>query len=699
MFRHALLLLTMVNGVAADWLVHPEGYRSAVTVQGREIVMTNGLIRRVWRIAPDAATVAFDNLVTGEGILRAVKPEASLTVDDHRYDVGGLAGQPEQAYLRPEWLDGMKPNAGAFHFAGFETGRTVERFPWQRASYSGTQAWPPPGVSLALRFAHPELPGLSVVVHYEMYDGTPLLSKWIELRNASPRQVTLNTFTSEILGIVESESLVENPPRWRKPGLLVESDYSFVATHARPDETLVARWLPDPTYTTQVNYRLQAPVLLECRPPLGPDAVVRAGGTFESFRIFELALDGTDRERNGLAQRRMYRIVAPWSQENPILMHVRRADPDAVRLAVDQCAATGFEMVIMTFGSGFDIEREDPAYLQQVKQLVDYARGKGVALGGYSLLASRSIGRQDDIVNPEPIFGHSPCLGSRWGQDYFRKVRQFIETTGLAVLEHDGSYPGDTCASTTHPGHRGLEDSQWTQWETISRFYQWCRGRGVYLNVPDWYFLEGANKTAMGYREVNWSLPRERQVILARQNIFDGTWDKTPSMGWMFVPLVEYQGGGAAATLEPLRDHLGFYEQHLWQNFGAGVQACYRGPRLYDSEQTRQVVSKAVAFYKAHRAILESDVIHLRRPDGRDWDGILHVNPATPEHALAMLYNPLSVPLRRTIALPLYYTGLTVTARVRQGLGPPRRYRLHRDYRIHVPVTIPAESYTWLTVE
>ena len=41
-------------------------------------------------------------------------------------------------------------------------------------------------------------------------------------------------------------------------------------------------------------------------------------------------------------------------------MHVRRSDPEAIRLAIDQCAAAGFEMVIMTFGSGFNIESEDP---------------------------------------------------------------------------------------------------------------------------------------------------------------------------------------------------------------------------------------------------------------------------------------------------------------------------------------------------
>ena len=41
----------------------------------------------------------------------------------------------------------------------------------------------------------------------------------------------------------------------------------------------------------------------------------------------------------------------------------------------------------------------------------------------------------------------------------------------------------------------------------ISDFYKWCRASGVYLNVPDYYYLAGSNKCGMGYRETNWSLP------------------------------------------------------------------------------------------------------------------------------------------------------------------------------------------------
>jgi len=692
----------------ADWLVTPvtEPVTVAERLGGKEIVMSNGLISRTFRLAPNAATVAYDNLMTGASVIRGVKPEAIVEIDGRKYEVGGLAGQVEYGFLLEEWVDSLTKNPEAFQFQSFEAGQTKERFAWRRKRYSADAPWPPAGASLTLDFAPPagKLDGVKLAVHYEMYEGIPLLCKWFTIQNGAEKAVRLDTFVSEVLAMVEYESLVNVPGRWEYPNMHVESDYEFGGDDPKTaDKTTY--WAADPQYGTQINYVRQSPVMLESRPPIGPDVVIEPGGRFESFRTFELIHDSTEREREGLAVRRMYRTIAPWATENPILMHVRSADAKSVRLAIDQCAEVGFEMVIMTFGSGFDMENVDPGYMAQVKELADYAHSKAIELGGYSLLASRRISDEDDVINPQTgkpggaIFGNSPCLCGKWGEDYFGKIRTFIEQTGIDVLEHDGSYPGDVCASTSHSGHRGLNDSQWKQWKVITDFYKWCRGRGVYLNVPDWYFLAGSTKSAMGYRETNWSLPRERQIILGRQNIYDGTWTKTPSMGWMFVPLVEYQGGGAEATLEPLAEHLDAYAAHLSQNFGSGVQACYRGPRLFDAEQTKQVVKKWVDFYKKHRDILDSDIIHVRRADGRDIDCMMHVNPRLKEKALAMVYNPLDRRVEKALMLPLYYTGLSDTAHIREQDGDAKKYDLDRRYNVTIPISMEPRSVTWFVAE
>lgn len=701
---------TIAASPSSDWLIDSAPFvaKSARSADGREVTLENGLVRRVFRLAPNAATIALDNLMTGESELRAVRPEAVLTIDDFQLNVGGLDGQPVQNYFLPEWLDAMTANPRAFQFERVEEAKPVERFPWKRCPQWSTVdlPWPPPGTALVFHYqSGPQTPvkDLRIRVHYELYDGIPVMAKWLEIENAGASPVILNSFKAEILAVAESYGTKITPLDCtclldKLAPIHIETDYAFGGNMQSERDNVAVRWTNDPTYhPDQIT-------LLECAPPLGPELEIDAGGTWRSFTVFELLHDSSDAERRGLAVRRMMTALAPWVEENPLYMHIRYAEPEKIRFAIDQCANVGFEMVMLSYGSGFSIENNSPAYLREMKELADYARSKNIAIGGYTLLASRGGDPQDLIIDVKTglpgggVFGPSPCLCSHWAEEYFRKVYSFLSTTGMNVFLNDGSYPGDRCASTHHPGHKGYLDSQWRQWEVIVKLYRWCREQGIYLKIPDWYFLNGSNKTGMGYNEYDWSQPRQYQTVIERQDIYDGTWEKTPSMGWMHVPLVQYHGGGAAATVEPLSEHLGNYESRFADLLGAGVQATWRGTRLYDTETTRLMVKKWVDFYKQHRAILNSNLIHLRRADGRNWDGILHVNPRLETRALAFLYNPLKEPIEREIRLPLYYAGLKETARIREQEGPETVYTLDREYAAVVPVRIPAQSRTWLFV-
>lgn len=699
-----------------DWLIDPGPYAAHVTrPDGQHIELSNGLVRRAFCLTPNAATIALDNLMTGQSELRSIRPEASLNIDNYELDIGGLIGQPIQNYLLPEWLEKMSAEPRALRFTHVEESKAVERFPWKRVSEwsTGLLPWPPPGVALTFHYEpgpETEVSNILVRVHYELYDGIPLLSKWIEVENKGTCPIMLGSFKAEILATVESSVPKISPGA--PPQLLdklvhlhVATDYAFGGDMEAAADNPAVQWKSDPLYRSGIEYYGEGhPTLLECAPRVGPELEINPGETWTSFHVFELLHDSSDAERRGLAMRKMMRTLAPWSQENPIYMHARYARPQAAKEAIDQCAAVGFEMVILSFGSGFNIENNSPAYMAEMKDLADYARAKGIAIGGYSLLASRGGQPEDliiDVKTGQPgggRFGPSPCLGSKWAEEYFRKLHAFFEQTGMSVFENDGSYPGDFCASTHHPGHRGYLDSQWKQWEVMRDFYRWCCGRGIYLTVPDWYFLNGQNKTGMGYVENNWSLPREYQPLIERQNIYDGTWEKTPSMGWMHVPLMQYHGGGAAATLEPLHEHLAQYEMRLADLFGAGVQAAWRGERLFDTDETKALVKKWVDFYKRNRAILDSDIIHLRRPDGQDWDGILHVNPTLKMRGLAMIYNPLNQAIIREIKLPLYYTGLTRTVNISPAGSKAKIYDLDSNFAVTITVNLPAQSNTWLNI-
>ena len=54
--------------------------------------------------------------------------------------------------------------------------------------------------------------------------------------------------------------------------------------------------------------------------------------------------------------------------------------------------------------------------------------------------------------------------------------------------------------------------------------------------------------------------------------MFDDTYKRIPSEGWMFLPLVNYGGGGSVARFEPLKQHKTEYDFAFAQYFGAGVQ-------------------------------------------------------------------------------------------------------------------------------
>lgn len=707
-----------------DWLLDADSFVAKIetSADGQTLMLHNGLVRRTLGLQlgdqrTGTATISFDNLMTGESLLRAVRPEALLQVDGETVVVGGLVGQPNHAFLTEAWLSQMQSPAGAWQCAGYEIGTISERLEWARVRPHETRlSWPPKGKSVRFDYVAPDVQsenaqsekdpvahaGLRVSVHYEIYDGLPLISKWLSITNRGDGPMVLDRFTAEQLAIVEHSNPVEDRAGVPLPVptvLHVETDQAFGGFNFEQANRHAVRWLPDPDFHTQVNYLKKMPCLLEVSPFRGPAQTLQPGDTFDTFRVFELVYDSDERERRGLALRRMYRVLAPWVTENPLMMHLRTADVAAVERAIEQCAAVGFEMLILSFGSGFNIENKDPNYVAQWTRLAELARQKGVEIGGYSLLSSRRIGNGHDVVSPEgesPAHGSCPALTSPWGLAYFETLRHFFEKTGFTLLEHDGSYPGDWDTTARPPLQKGLEDSQWAQWEVIREFYAWCRANGVYLNVPDYYYMAGSNKCGMGYREVNWSLPRAEQLIHTRQNIYDGTWTKAPSMGWMFVPLTEYHGGGAAATIEPLEQHLEHYRMMMLANLSAGVQACYRGPRLFDSPRTESMVREVVEWYKQHREILESDLIHLRRADGRDWDGWLHVNPKLPQQALLAVFNPLDEAIEREVLVPLYYAGLSETASVQLEGQATTSMELDRAARGRLRLTIPARGFRWV---
>ena len=130
---------------------------------------------------------------------------------------------------------------------------------------------------------------------------------------------------------------------------------------------------------------------------------------------------------------------------------------------------------------------------------MDYAKNFGIEVGGYDLIClDRNV---DDYLEAVDANGHSigdACFASGW-YDYLRDiVINFVNVTGLSMLETDGPYGGESCYSHNHSHHRDVGDSVYQQTRLQSEFYKKMRELGVYVNQPDDYFFQGTLEVTVG---------------------------------------------------------------------------------------------------------------------------------------------------------------------------------------------------------
>src|SRR5258705_3128783 len=263
---------SMDNLWPEDWIVKNTSRKSEIIYydEKKEIALYNGLFKRTFRLLPNAACIDYKNMMNGQQLLRAVSPEARLIINGKEYNVGGLYGQEEKAYLLPEWVNGFTDNKYDFHFVKYEIGKAKSSINWTAGNWWATNKKQPTGSRLSLLFDSkiPFLIGIHVKVIYEIYDGIPLICKWIEVSNNGNSSIKLDKVVNEILATVEEESAVVGKPEQMKTqqGIYIETNYAFnnAMRYSVSDQT--THWKTDSSYTSQVNYNYETPCVLEVYP-------------------------------------------------------------------------------------------------------------------------------------------------------------------------------------------------------------------------------------------------------------------------------------------------------------------------------------------------------------------------------------------------------------------------------------------------
>lgn len=461
--------------------------------------------------------------------------------------------------------------------------------------------------------------GVTAEVHYELFDGVPAFSKWVSLRSegAAAGEVLIQDVVVEKLAVNDDFSPINfaaaeggTPPT----GLgLIEA---FTDTAHGPGCPWASHaegtWAPQPVLQCSYSAGFAPPGSSFCHPEAEPPEVCASSGEecphcgaavckcpagkasqglgvsikaaslvsggpfagaltdmhveaqgghrFESFRARILFFDSFDRERRGLTARRLARVTTPHVLENPIFFHLVADSQDVAsfRATADACAAVGFEMIIFSFGAGFNLESTNSSYINRIAEDVAYARSKGLEVGGYDLIdldrgpngyGKPNVPEKYAAIGADGKSTVDACYASGWADELEGKILNLMNATGLTMLETDGPYGGAPCSASGHAHHRGFDDSIFFQTQLQSRFFRMLRAKGVYIHAPDSYLAAGANKI-MNYADpAVFGRPRKEDMLLTRQMLYDSTFKWTPTQQWSFLPLEEYATQSAAGPL------------------------------------------------------------------------------------------------------------------------------------------------------
>lgn len=647
-------------------------------------------------------------------MMRAVESEARVTFSGGlEFVFGGLNDTSlSRGYLnRTGFAARLTVAAGRrLNYVEHRIGHPQAPFRWIPGSrHSSPRAeWPPRGVTLEVDFASAQI---NATLFYELYDGVPIMSKWMRIRSSLPQTKIASVVVESIAANAKFGAYL--PHGSKIPGAFdscgaSSSQAPLPLIHAKTDQAYGAEcaWVDD--YDSSRDPVQGRPdlkdqganePLLKCHSnPFAPAT------EFDSFHVLMVVSDSVELERMSLSRHRMTQLLAPHTTENPIFFHATDLSDEGFDTVLAQMDDVGFEMLIMSFGSGFNLESQNSSYINRVRRMVELARSKNIEIGGYDLIAlNRNVGKEWAAIANDGSPTGSACFASGWYDHLQAQVHSFINLTGISMLETDGPYGGGSCSSRNHTHHTGLNDSVYQQNRLQSKFFKSLRDRGIYVNQPDYYFFQGGSRTGMGYDEQQFSLPRWEDLTISRAGLYDDTYAHLPTQGWMFLPISVYHAGGEPAEFE---GHAQAYDFALAQYLGFGTAACYRGPHLWNDTTTqgskiKQSLKRWVGFYKAHRQTLIQPIVHLRRPDLYEWDGILHVNPLnrdSDEVGVAILFNPTARHFTIELDLPLYYCGLNTVALLQTNDEESRLVHLRRDFSVDVSIEAPPRSVHTIVV-
>ena len=603
------------------WVLDGSPFLSKIEKTENGFAFSNGLVRREIE-TPTGKTLSFENLQTGVQLIAAPYADFEISVN------------------------GKTQSAAVFKFEKAEEVPCLERVAFRKTeTMTAGGVYPPPGKAVLLHYSAEGLP--SVTVRYEIYDGMPVMMKRLTVHNGGKAAVTIDNMAVDVLKITDNRDT-----------LFVDSDYDSTTDFLGLDLQKYAKHYARYRYDT-----------LEVAPLQRMNVKLMPGESLDSIVSYELLFGTAYYEQRLIEVKEMYRRIAPWCTDNVSFFHLISNSPRTIRKVVDQCKEIGIEMIIQSFGSGVNMESGNERYLERIKKAYDYGHSKGIRMGAYTLAYVKNYRpvKGDEALNHDG--SHiCRCLATDWSKQYMKNVLRFIDRTGADAVEIDGPYGMLMCAGGKTHNHDDFTDSQYKQWKaSVVDWYREIKKRGVYINAPDWHFLNGTNRSGVGYEEIAFSERRSEQLVTSRIYYYKGTFSKKPSQGWGFLPLNVYHGGGKDAQFFPTAQNAFEFDWAMAQIVASGVWPTIRGKKAYDSEKGKEIFTKWTTLYKKYRRVLNGITVHFMPPriDTADpsrttcMDAIMNQLPTGDVRGFVMFFNQTDAERTEDITLPVYYTGLS----------------------------------------
>lgn len=603
------------------WVLDGSPFLSKIEKTENGFAFSNDLVRREIE-TPTGKTLSFENLQTGVQLIAAPYADFEISVN------------------------GKTQSAAVFKFEKAEEVPCLERVAFRKTeTMTAGGVYPPPGKAVLLHYSAEGLP--SVTVRYEIYDGMPVMMKRLTVHNGGKAAVTIDNIAVDVLKITDNRDT-----------LFVDSDYDSTTDFLGLDLQKYAKHYARYRYDT-----------LEVAPLQRMNVKLMPGESLDSIVSYELLFGTAYYEQRLIEVKEMYRRIAPWCTDNVSFFHLISNSPRTIRKVVDQCKEIGIEMIIQSFGSGVNMESGNERYLERIKKAYDYGHSKGIRMGAYTLAYVKNYRpvKGDEALNHDG--SHiCRCLATDWSKQYMKNVLRFIDRTGADAVEIDGPYGMLMCAGGKTHNHDDFTDSQYKQWKaSVVDWYREIKKRGVYINAPDWHFLNGTNRSGVGYEEIAFSERRSEQLVTSRIYYYKGTFSKNPSQGWGFLPLNVYHGGGKDAQFFPTAQNAFEFDWAMAQIVASGVWPTIRGKKAYDSEKGKEIFTKWTTLYKKYRRVLNGITVHFMPPriDTADpsrttcMDAIMNQLPTGDVRGFVMFFNQTDAERTEDITLPVYYTGLS----------------------------------------